>query len=388
MMIYLACSIMPLVAGLALPQINQRGTWKIGYLACVFTLLGLILGLRGEGVGIDTESYSRYYGYLADRDDFMSIVNSAPVYSIVSRLLYFICTDPQIILIVQAAVTCAATAYFIFVFSRRVEFSTFLFVALYFYENAFNGARQICAAALCCAAIAFVHRGHRAASIVSLLCALGIHVISVVMVPFVALAWYRGTPKRFCAFVVAALAMVALTAIALRPALHVVTYVLPGYRKYIALIDDPAYLTQGRNVLQGLFFCAISVVSCAILWRGLKADRDRDDVRYDPATCSVSLAALFGSLWSTAFFWNAFLGPRIAWFPTLALITVIPDVLERCRGLSEGIARSKHEGISRLGPVVERAVPAAVMLACLALQVIQLAGNYSGVIPYYPFWMD
>ena len=253
MMIYLACSIMPLVAGLALPQINQRGTWKIGYLACVFTLLGLILGLRGEGVGIgDTESYSRYYGYLADRDDFMSIVNSAPVYSIVSRLLYFICTDPQIILIVQAAVTCAATAYFIFVFSRRVSSPRSYSLPCTSTKTHLTVQGRYAQRHCVAPRLLFVHRGHRAASIVSLLCALGIHVISVVMVPFVALALYRGTPKRFCAFVVAALAMVALTAIALRPALHVVTYVLPGYRKYIALIDDPAYLTQG-NVLQGLF---------------------------------------------------------------------------------------------------------------------------------------
>lgn len=402
MMIYLACGLVPLGIGLALPQVNRQERWKIGYLVCVFAVLALVLGLRGEGVGIDTEAYTRYYGYLADRDDFMSIINSAPIYSIVSKLLYFVCTDAQVVLMAEAVVTCAAIAYFIYVFSPRVEISSFLFVALYFYENAFNGARQMCAAALCLAALALVQRRHLVAAVIAVVCALGVHVTCMVMVPFIVLAWWRGTSCRSAHLAVALVVLVAVAAIALRPLLQIVTHLLPGYQQYLALLDDPEYVTRGRNVLMGLFFLALGLMECWLMRSGGVRARgaEMDAASEDPAVHAISLAALFGGLWSVAFFWNAFLGPRLAWFPTSVLIGVIPDLLRRLKytlrvEASGGDASGKTVSaiVVWLGGRVSlakmyRVFCALVLLACLVLQVIQLVGNYSGVVPYYPFWMD
>ena len=122
--------------------------------------LTCLMGFRSTVVGVDTYAYSTYFTKIAQSNDpgyYMNVVSSAPVYSAYNKLVGIVSDDPQVLIFVTSFIICVGTLYFIRTFSANEPLSIFLFVALYFYLDCFNGMRQGLAMALLLAAFTMVY---------------------------------------------------------------------------------------------------------------------------------------------------------------------------------------------------------------------------------------
>ena len=119
----------------------QKKAKKV-YLIAVFVLLTLVMAFRSQQVGVDAAAYCSYYMRIGISDQFMNIVNAAPLYSIYNRLLYYLFPYEQAILVFNAIIVNSCFGYFIYKRSEHPVFSSICYLLLYTYMNTFNGTRQ------------------------------------------------------------------------------------------------------------------------------------------------------------------------------------------------------------------------------------------------------
>ena len=111
----------------------QKKAKKV-YLIAVFVLLTLVMAFRSQQVG-DAAAYCSYYMRIGISDQFMNIVNAAPLYSIYNRLLYYLFPYEQAILVFNAIIVNSCFGYFIYKRSEHpVFFQRLLSLAVYLYE--------------------------------------------------------------------------------------------------------------------------------------------------------------------------------------------------------------------------------------------------------------
>ena len=229
--------------------------------ALIFLTLASVMGLRSASVGIDTYSYSQYFTRIvqsSDPEHYMNIVSAAPIYSIYNKILGMVSDNPQILILVSSLVICSGVLFFIFTFSRNAVLSVFLFVALYFYIDCFNGMRQGLAMTLALVAYALLFKGKRVPAILFYVCAIGTHATALIMAPFYILLLFDFSTRRFKC--IAAAIMVASVMFALFSEQLVALFIRSfGYSQYLDLFTSEAYQTTGKNILRSIFYAAILV---------------------------------------------------------------------------------------------------------------------------------
>lgn len=344
-------------------QIKTRKT----FLILSALILILFMGFRGESVGADTAAYSDYYRWIAESSNpsrFMNIVTVAPIYSLLNKALGFISPDPQILLLVAAAITCICALFFIHTFSDNAYFSVFLFVALYFYINCFNGMRQGMAIALCILAFALMFRGKTWLSFIALLFAAGIHLTSLIILPFLFLCKKDWTLRSFKRFFCWALCITIVIFIFIPLMLKLFVTLVPRYAQYSDFLLSEEYKTTGRNVFRTLFYAGVLIAFFVGIERNNRKTNtpsQKDLKILIPAVCGVLIALVF--------FDNYLLCERIASYLLIFMIIIIPNVLKYI--------------------ALPKATVAYSVICCTvacALFFILLIGNYAEVVPYVFFW--
>ncbi len=326
--------------------------------------LTCLMGFRSTVVGVDTYAYSTYFTKIAQSNDpgyYMNVVSSAPVYSAYNKLVGIVSDDPQVLIFVTSFIICVGTLYFIRTFSANEPLSIFLFVALYFYLDCFNGMRQGLAMALLLAAFTMVYlKKRKVLASLLVICAIGTHATTLLMVPFLFLPLMRMNRKGFRA-AIAAVVFVAIAVAAFSQDLVLLFVEMFDYAQYANMLSSTAYATTGKNALRTLFYGAILILGMVLV---LKAKED-PEVRRDRL---VMIPALFGVCLGLAFYDNYLIGARIAgYYFMVFMIVVIPNCANYLKW-------------SRMLYLMTACTASAVLFVFL------LNGNYSGVVPYEAFW--
>ena len=150
------------------------------------------------------------------------------------------------------------------------------------------------------------------------ICAIGTHATTLLMVPFLFLPLMRMNRKGFRA-AIAAVVFVAIAVAAFSQDLVLLFVEMFDYAQYANMLSSTAYATTGKNALRTLFYGAILILGMVLV---LKAKED-PEVRRDRL---VMIPALFGVCLGLAFYDNYLIGARIAgYYFMVFMIVVIPN---------------------------------------------------------------
>lgn len=355
MIVYAALVVYLALLGIAFSSM-RKGPFVRGVFALLsFGAFAVIMGLRAPTVGIDTAPYEGYYTRIGLSDDFMHIVNAAPVYSLFNKALYLICPDPQFLVICCSLIICGGVAFFAYHCSRNVLWSAFFYLTFYFFCNAMNGMRQAVAMALCLVAFTVVLKWRKwlVALLLSIMAA-GVHVTCLIFAPFVFAPLLRLTKETFARLSVAIVVVIVVGSVSIKLLLALFSTLFPGYYgQYIDILLGDAFAASGKNLIQTAFY---AVLLFAFYWMCVRERHDREArALFLPVLCGLAL--------STVFFQNYLLGARIPLYCTVVLIAIVPNMLER-------LGKTKM------------AVASGLVFVSLSLLFILLSGNYAGVVPY------
>lgn len=139
-------------ASIFLTKISSDKKKKI-YLILVYTPLIFISGFRNWDVGTDTILFHQWYNATANMDItfewFATLSNGVPIefgFAYIGYLLNSLYLDAQVMIFFVSLVTISGIGYTFYKYSSSIWLSTFLFIALFSYQESMNTARQYIAA--------------------------------------------------------------------------------------------------------------------------------------------------------------------------------------------------------------------------------------------------
>ena len=139
-----------LLLGVISGKINENDTYRKRFIVILFIFFGVLIGLRSEHVGNDTQEYICTFHSIATTDSISHFFWRFEIgYVVMNRLISYITKNPQIVLIVSSAITMTAFARFILRYSQNVWLSACLFYFMGYFGRSANTIRL-------CLAISFV----------------------------------------------------------------------------------------------------------------------------------------------------------------------------------------------------------------------------------------
>ena len=124
-------------------------------LRLAFLWIILLTGLRGRYVGPDTRSYISNFARVCSGDSLVIDQRFEVGYQYLTKFISHFTHDPQILLLVIAAIINVLYARFIFKYSRDMLLSIFLYITIGHFVFQLTGLRQALAMAICTLAIDF-----------------------------------------------------------------------------------------------------------------------------------------------------------------------------------------------------------------------------------------
>ena len=243
------------------------------YLYLSFTIMTFILGLRGKMVGEDTQHYLHIFknaanvkwlymirsagmrtGYYTDEYGYTDTIENG--FLIIAKVVHWFTDNGQIFLFLVAAATCILFAKFIYDNCKKVVFPTYIFLCESMFMIAFNGARQILAAAVAVQAYTYLKNRKWKKAIFIILIASLIH--NVALICFALFPIMMIEPKKeFRSFKYAMIATIAAPfGIVLAQA--IVTKLFPRYIAYFSSNFWTNHL-GGISILWSIEFILIMV---------------------------------------------------------------------------------------------------------------------------------
>ena len=135
-------------AGIFLTKISSDKKKKM-YLILVYTPLIFISGFRNWNVGTDTILFYQWYNATANIDGtfgwFITLSEGSPIefgFVYIGYLLNSFYLDVQVMIFLVSLVTILGIGYTFYKYSYSIWLSTFLFIALFSYQETMNTARQ------------------------------------------------------------------------------------------------------------------------------------------------------------------------------------------------------------------------------------------------------
>ncbi len=156
MTIYLLLMTIILYLGFRYNVNNGRQIKKL-YIIVAFSMLALVAALRSYHVGIDTAQFYRAYSIIGKLDwSQSSSVRYEFGFFALCKLLNYISSDPQLLVVVTSIFVCFSVGRFIYRHSENVVFSTYLYIAFNTYAMHLNVMRQAIAVAIILLGIDFL----------------------------------------------------------------------------------------------------------------------------------------------------------------------------------------------------------------------------------------
>lgn len=305
-----------------------------------------ISGLRGSSVGTDTFSYLQIYNNFLLFDT-INYTRLEPGYKFLMVIASFISENPQLILIF----TTFIIIFFIFIgiyhTSSSIWLSVFLFIALYYFYNSFNGIRQYIAIAFVFYGYQFLLKKQFKKYLICILIAVSFHTTALITLPL----YFLGKMKLTLSTLVVLIFSIILVSLSLDKIIQIVTQYVPKYAGYL----DSMYLTESGGIMS-------SVVTGSFVLLGLYVYLTEKVNRQFEIEFTIIIIALILSLTSM----YGYIGlNRIAWYLTIYSIIFIPN--------SINLIRSKQKKLF---------LTFIIILVGLAYNLYFLYHNQQKIIPY------
>lgn len=336
------------------------------FLILVFLLLFPIMAFRKETIGTDLPSYINIFNSLGKNLTNSTFFNDKNMilYSVYNIMLYSISSDPRILIFSNSLIICVL--FFIFLYRNckdNLPFSTFLLVISYFYFAAFNISRQFIAIGIASNALYYLLNKNRCYNpvykFVFLVCLAGfVHFTALILLLVLPLFFIKRNTYVFSYSILVPIVLVVFLLIGG----SLIPIVLPAYADYFS--DDfqfsfQNYSSQGRSLILYLFFLAL-IIGLFIYYKTKRISLNRKEV------VIFSLFILY-TLINVAGVHNP-LFARISYYFSFSLLMFVPLFCNKFTFSEKVLAK--------------------VLVSCVLLIpfVIQLQGNYNGIIPYETFF--
>ncbi len=166
-------------------------------------IIFFVIAFRSPAVGLDTETYYRYFNALIYQPGYFNRLGWEPLFILIVRIGIYL-NSFQFVLIICAAITCIGFGIFIYhnTSSRWAPFwYLFFYITLNLYFNSFHLMRQICAMAIAANAFTILRKGKNKKSIIKAILLLvigsGFHMTAAIFsIPLVLAAYWEKVDRR------------------------------------------------------------------------------------------------------------------------------------------------------------------------------------------------
>jgi hypothetical protein len=146
--IYLALLLVIIAMG-AIIQPDKSRAAKKWYVILVFAIITVMAALRSSSVGVDTAMFCRSYTTIGVMSwEYADVSRYELGFYVLCKLLNYISSDPQLLLIASSLLVYPSAAFFIYRNSNNVVGSVFLFCTLVLFFSYMNVMRQAIAIAI------------------------------------------------------------------------------------------------------------------------------------------------------------------------------------------------------------------------------------------------
>jgi len=364
MMIYFTLLVIVLFLGFLCFYSGVNEKRKKVFLSLSFFCLFSVMALRSPAVGTDNWNYSLLYLAIGESSEFFSIIKSAPVYSLYNKTLYLFFPFRQAVIVANALIICICVPIFIYNFSRNVVYSTFCYVALYFYLTSFNATRQFIAISLMLIAVCFIYKGKFGRTLAFTILAVGVHNLSLVAAPFLFLIKGKINKGKVFAMTVFCLGILVFFSFLFEPLVNLFVELFPRYQMYLGggsyTYTDGG---RGRNILLTFFYLAFVLVS---LYYVFSRHNNSEKISKNRVFNIVLLMGIIDVTLGLAAPENLAIA-RLRLYFSVYMICLIPNSLQLF---------GRYKSLLYV-------ICAGIMMIPFTIQLME---NISGVVPYQFFW--
>lgn len=298
----------------AIILLNRKSKIKIRLFLLITGIQQVLLsGLRASTVGTDT------HGYLLTYENFVKygIFDYSRLeigFRLLMRVTSFISDNYQLILIITSLII----VYFIFkgVYntSTNIWFSIYLFIALYFFYNSFNGIRQYMAISIIFYSFQFILKKEFRKYLIFTLIAMAFHSTAIITLPLYFLGKVDNNWKKVFGGIIVSMLIVVFS---LDQIILLIVKLFPKYSGYLG----SSYITESGGVMSSVmtgFFVLLGLFTMLTN----KVNREfKIQFTIMIIAFVLSIKSMFG-----------FIGlNRIAWYFTIFSILFIPNCINHIK---------------------------------------------------------
>lgn len=230
-------------------QRNSKQSRKI-FLFLSFSMMTIILGFRGANVGEDTNHYLNIFkhaqyvkwsdmlhstgmrtAYFTDQYGYTDTIENG--FLVIAKIVHWFTDNGNVFLFVVAGITCFLFAKFIYDNCEKVVFPTIIFLCESTFMIAFNGVRQILAAAITVQAYTLLKEKKWKSAVIVILLASLIHNVSLICIALLPMALIK-PKKEYQSFKYAILVAIASPFIVVF-AQSIILRLFPRYTAYFSV---------------------------------------------------------------------------------------------------------------------------------------------------------
>lgn len=158
---------------------------RVIFMVFVFGFMGILMGIRGLSVGVDTEHYKSFYDIVSDMK-FLDIVSNYYVaslevgYAAFMKMCSVVLDNYFFFQIIHGFIFAGLSAKFLLDNSENIFISTIVFLGIGAYATAFNISRQMLAVILVANSWTYLKRRENFKAIIFVFLAAAIHVSAVI----------------------------------------------------------------------------------------------------------------------------------------------------------------------------------------------------------------
>ncbi len=333
----------------------QTRLYKKIFIGISFFQTFLLYALRNISVGTDT--YLMAISYADTRVADLYLDAKAPLYELIRDIFHLVIPSSQGYMVMCGVFIIGGTAIYIYRHSKDILLSTFLFFSLYFFFFAMNGARQTIAIVLIANGMMGVLENKKILSFLLFFSALFIHSTSIMMIPILALLFFKSPMLRRMFFVCYCFGLIFYN--------QFVSLFTGIFSKYAFYVSSGYLFEMGNNrkIILTLFYALLTLAAGWVYNKMRFSNTSQENARWEfcifcsIATVIIGVIAL-----------RSVILTRMEYYFSFNYLLFIPLILKK---------------IQREG----RFLVAFLTWIILAIPgIFQFVNNFGNVRPYLFFW--
>ncbi len=256
-----------------------------------FTIMALVLGLRGIDVGEDTNHYIDIFNYARDISWKTVFTSGADTiyntiwgvnlsvetgYIVLNKFVGIFTSNGQWFILISAILTCILIGKFIYDNSDNAFFATYIFMCEGLYMQSFNLLRQMLAIAVALQAYKFIRKERYKKAVVIILIAFFIHKTSALFLLLVPLQMVKKQQRA-----VKYVTIVGILVSFLIPVIYqVISQLIPRYASYLVM-----NYWESNAGIGTIMLWITEILICGIIYYKKIEDNDKD--KFITVACTI-----------------------------------------------------------------------------------------------------